>query len=128
MSGSASSSAMQGTISVFVLAAAIALLWRPARGVVWPIPFALGHFFLFCNVFRVRRSFELAWTGALMVNVVAWWLAGRFDWAPILLAQTPVTLAVLLLELRSDRYHGIFHESLQRARRRDASPLDAAAD
>ena len=109
-------------------AAVAALVWRPAPEAVWPIPFALLHFFLFCNVFRVRRSYELAWTGVLLLNVGGWALADRLGWAPILLAQTPVTLAVLILEMRSDRYHGIFHARLQRARPPGPGPLDAAAD
>ena len=38
-------------------------LWDLLAEFVWILPCALGHFFLFCNVFRVRRNYELAWTG-----------------------------------------------------------------
>jgi len=53
------------------IAALCALAWfaRDAFGpLLWIIPFAAGHFFLFCNVFRVRRSYELVWTGCCLAN------------------------------------------------------------
>lgn len=75
---------------------------------VWIIAAAAGHFFLFCNVFRVRRSYELVWTGIFLANVAAWTFAGRFTWTGILAIQLPVTLTVIVLEVRSPRYHGIF--------------------
>jgi hypothetical protein len=78
----------------------------------WSIPVAVGHFFLFCNVFRVRRSYELAWVGVLLVNVGAWVAAGRFDWLPVLAVQTPFTAAAVILEMRSPRYHGILARRL----------------
>ena len=95
-------------------ALAMALLWGRLGEALWPIPFALGHFFLFCNVFRVRRSYELAWACILIINAGAWMLSGSADWRPILLVQSPVTVAVLLLEIHSPRYHGIFFRQLGR--------------
>ena len=75
---------------------------------VWIIAAAAGHFFLFCNVFRVRRSYELIWTGIFLANVAAWTWSERFSWPGILAIQLPVTAAVIVLEIRSPRYHGIF--------------------
>ncbi|MDB6139929.1 MAG: hypothetical protein JWO94_3001 [Verrucomicrobiaceae bacterium] len=83
-------------------------LWRQEFPLWWMVPCVVGHFFLFCNVFRVRRSYELVWAAAFLVNM-GWWLSqGSLGWNPALLAQFPVTLIVLLAELRSPRYHGIF--------------------
>lgn len=95
--------------AAFIAAAAIAtILLRGRLGdTVWVIPFAVGHFFLFCNVFRVRRSYELAWVAALFLNIGAWALVGRFSWPLVLAAQAPVTLAAIVLEMRSREYHGI---------------------
>jgi hypothetical protein len=93
----------------FIAAAAIAtVLLRDRLGDgVWVIPFAVGHFFLFCNVFRVRRAYELAWVAIFFVNVSAWASAGRFSWLGVLAAQVPFTLLAIALEMRSRQYHGV---------------------
>jgi hypothetical protein len=78
----------------------------------WMFAAALGHFFLFCNVFRVRRSYELLWTAVFLGNFAAWLLAGRFSWAWVLGLQTPLTALLIGLEVRSPRYHGIGCERL----------------
>lgn len=95
--------------AVFIAAAAAATVFLKERlgDTVWVIPFAVGHFFLFCNVFRVRRSYELAWVAALFLNIGAWALVGRFSWPLVLAAQAPFTLAAIGLEMRSREYHGI---------------------
>ena len=85
------------------------LLLRERLGTfVWIIAAAAGHFFLFCNVFRVRRSYELIWTAVFLLNVTAWTWSHRFSWTGVLGVQLPVTAAVILLEVRSPRYHGVF--------------------
>jgi hypothetical protein len=91
------------------LCAAGILLLRGSMGTfVWIIAAAAGHFFLFCNVFRVRRSYELIWTAVFLANVLGWAWAERFSWTAVLAVQIPVTLLVIVLEIRSPRYHGIF--------------------
>ncbi len=72
--------------------------WLPAA--------ALGHFFLFCNVFRVRRSLEVAWAGVFLANFAAWSWIG-FSWPAVLAVQTPVTVLAIGVEMRSPRSHGI---------------------
>jgi hypothetical protein len=74
------------------------------------IPVAVGHFFLFCNVFRIRRSYELFWTVVFLTNVGVqnFWLG--VDWTWVLSIQLPLTLLLLVLEIRSERYHGILAE------------------
>jgi hypothetical protein len=92
------------------IAGLIVLAWfaREAFGpLLWIVPFAVGHFFLFCNMFRVRRSYELVWTGCALANVVGWHLAGAGGGWAVLAVQSPITIAVIGLELRSPRYHGI---------------------
>ena len=89
-------------------AAGIWFLREPMGTYVWIIAAAAGHFFLFCNVFRVRRSYELIWASVFLANVAAWTTADRFSWAGILAVQLPVTAAAIVLEIRSPRYHGIF--------------------
>lgn len=92
-----------------LLCAGATLLLRERLGTfVWIIAAAAGHFFLFCNVFRVRRSYELVWSAVFLANVTAWTWAGRFSWWGVLGVQLPVTALVIVLEIRSPRYHGIF--------------------
>jgi hypothetical protein len=75
--------------------------------------FALGHFFLFCNVFRVRREPELIWTAVFILNAAGWELLGDgLTWRGVVAVQTPITLALLLWEIRHPRYHGIFARRL----------------
>jgi hypothetical protein len=95
--------------AALAVAAAATWLLHPHLGfVAWILPFALGHFFLFCNVFRIRRSYELIWAAGFVLNFGAWALSGSFDWLGVLAVQTPLTVFVIVLEIRSPRYHGIF--------------------
>lgn len=93
---------------VLVAGTAATVLLRDAIGpMVGLFPMAIGHFFLFCNVFRVRRRYELAWTAVFLANFTAWaWTA--FSWPGVLAVQLPVTAVVIALEIRSPRYHGVF--------------------
>lgn len=94
------------------LCAGATVLLRETLGTfVWIIAAAAGHFFLFCNVFRVRRSYELIWTAVFLVNVTAWTWAERFSWPAVLSVQLPVTVLFIALEIRSPRYHGVFSRS-----------------
>lgn len=73
---------------------------------------AVGHFFLFCNVFRVRRRFEITWASTFIFNIGFWLSFSELGWASVIACQIPVTLCVLLLELRSPRYHGVFAKQI----------------
>jgi hypothetical protein len=78
----------------------------------WIVPFAVLHFFLFCNIFRVRRNLEITCAGLFILNVTGWFLAGRDGWLFPLLSQLPATIAVIAWEMRSPAYHGILAERL----------------
>jgi len=71
--------------------------------------FAVGmaHFFLFCNVFRVRQKFELIWAFLFVCNVIVWVTLDRFNWTRVLATQTPLTALLIALEILSPQYHGI---------------------
>ena len=81
--------------------------WSASEGMVVLLPLVLGHFFLFCNVFRVRRSLEFIWSGCFLVAATWWFLWQPLSWWYLLAVQSPITLIVLLIEIRSWRYHGI---------------------
>lgn len=99
------------------------LLAIPATWLAWPhigllagvIPMAVGHFFLFCNVFRIIRWKELIWTVVFLVNVSFWTLNTNeevFWWVGILAIQTPLTLFLIISELFTRRYHGVWARRL----------------
>ena len=78
----------------------------------WVVPMALGHFFLFCNVFLVWRRWELLWAGFFILNVAAHLALNDTHGGSALLWQSPVTLGVIIWQIRSPWYHGIFAERM----------------
>lgn len=99
------------------------LLAIPATWLAWPeigamaavIPMAVGHFFLFCNVFRIIRWKELLWTGVFLVNVSGWTISTDdtfFMWVGILVIQMPLTVLLITTELFTRRYHGVWARRL----------------
>ena len=84
----------------------IAWTWFASYALLLPV--TLGHFFLFCNVFRVRRGVELVWAASFALNFTLWYAAGAFSWIGLLAVQAPVTIGLLVLEVRRLGYHGVF--------------------
>ena len=94
-------------IAIVVGAVVTGIAWRflPSAAPLFLV--VLAHFFLFCNVFRVRRSSELVWGAVFLVNVVGWLALSEFHWLGVLALQAPVTIVVIALEIRSSGYHGV---------------------
>jgi hypothetical protein len=85
----------------------IGLVYLPVLAIL--TPFTLGHFLLFCNVFRIGAERDLLWIAALLVNV-GWWSwarPGEAPWAPIVLTQLPVTAILIGHAVLGRNYHGI---------------------
>ncbi len=94
-------------IGVFSLATA--WLWGWVGSLSLLLLGVLIHFFLVCNVFRVRTRYELIWASSLLLNAGAWQLAGALSWQRLLGSQIVVTAFVIGAELRSPSYCGIGH-------------------
>jgi hypothetical protein len=92
--------------------AAVAILHRFGSSLSWIVTIVAGHFFLFCNVFRVMRRRELIWAAAFVVNVGLWLSLGRLDWPNVLACQLPISTGIIAWELKASRYHGIFADRL----------------
>jgi hypothetical protein len=73
----------------------------------WVVPAVVGHFFLFCNVFRVRQNYELIWSALFLLNFGWWFFHGHIGWLPTMLYQAPITLLAIIAEMLSPAYHGI---------------------
>lgn len=74
----------------------------------WLLFLAAGHFFLFCNVFRIIRHLELIWAALFISNVMLWSVFDRLSWSTVFLTQLPVTVSLIGFEMCQSRYHGIF--------------------
>jgi hypothetical protein len=93
--------------AIALCGALVLLLWRLSPVLALAPAIVLVHFFLFCNVFRVRRQPELIWSAAFIINAAGWAFAGRFSWVSVMLVQVPLTIVLLIFEVRHPRYHGI---------------------
>lgn len=97
-------------IGVFVCTTAV--LWHFDCPLWWILVIATGHFFLFCNVFRIARPRELIWAATFILNIVVWACFDHLAWLPVLLCQLPITAGLLIADMRSPLYHGVFANRL----------------
>jgi hypothetical protein len=94
-------------VVLLLAGAAVASLWRVPTNPGIHVLAVVGHFFLFCNVIRLRRAYELVWAVAYVVATALAIAVGLVDgWIP-LAGVTPLTALLVGLELRSPRYHGV---------------------
>lgn len=99
-------------LALLLFGAAILGLYRLDSKLWWLMATVAGHFFLFCNVFRVVRRRELIWAACFVVNVGLWLLLSRLDWFNVLACQLPISVGVIAWELKAARYHGILADRL----------------
>jgi hypothetical protein len=72
------------------------------------IGWVVGHFFLFCNVFRLSRGPELIWAAGFIF--VAGDSYGAYDYSRVVLdggISLLLTVILLVLEMRKPYYHGV---------------------
>jgi hypothetical protein len=94
-------------VVIGVLGAAAIALRQIENPLWWILIVVAAHFFLFCNIVRIRRRFEMIWAGLFIANIGVWLWLGELGWIGVLSVQLPITLCLVLLELRSGRYHGV---------------------
>lgn len=76
------------------------------------IIFIVLHFFLFCNVFRIRRNFELIWSIIFIFQMVVNSFLIVVPWYSPLLIQFVFTFLFVFMEMKSPRYHGVFADRI----------------
>ncbi len=91
------------------------------------IAIVVGHFFLFCNVVRLRRAFELAWAAVFMTLAVIGWGVGIPGWVQPLVFVAPYTVLLVVLEIRSGRYRGAGADGRLVGRLRGKNPTKGPA-
>jgi len=102
------------TQAIAVIMAAVLGLWRMGNPLWWILVISAGHFFLFCNVFRIVRRRELIWAGLLIFNIGVWDWSGHLTCTRVLLCQLPITVGLIIADMREPGYHGIFANRLNR--------------
>ena len=71
------------------------------------IIFVIGHFFLFCNVFRISRPPELIWAVTFVSLSIITVTIGYPGWIPIVLISLVLSIAFIIREIKLPSYHGI---------------------
>jgi hypothetical protein len=93
---------------ILVIGAVAALaLFRMVWWWGFAVGFALGHFFLFCNVVRMARPLELAWSSVFVVLAAATVALDAPGWLVTTGVSLLVTVVVVLVEVRKPSYHGV---------------------
>jgi len=96
-------------IVVLILGIAIGIVgWFYVGEIALFVPFVVFNFFLFCNVFRIRRKAELLWTGLFLINCTIWLMLGEINTMGIFMTQILITLGIIIYEFNHPYYHGIF--------------------
>ena len=91
-----------------IIATILTVIALPEIGsLAWVILFVLGHFFLFCNVFRIPPKPELIWAGTFLLNMTT------FTFLPLnifenFIFQLPITFFLIIKEVFKPTYHGIY--------------------
>jgi hypothetical protein len=76
------------------------------------VGFVVGHFFLFCNIVRMSRHYELIWAAAFLCLIFTHFKLSIPSFTVALMASTTLTIILVALEARSPGYHGIFWEKV----------------
>ncbi len=70
------------------------------------------HFFLFCNVFRIKRRKELIWAATFVVSAAFFIVYQMFSAALLLIVNFLVAAVMIAQEMREPDYHGILWQSI----------------
>lgn len=70
------------------------------------VGWTVGHFFLFCNVFRMSRGLELLWSAVFVALCLATFQLGRPHWLETAAFSCVTTVIVVMIEMRRPSYHG----------------------
>lgn len=82
-------------------------LWPENWLLAFVIAFVVGHFFLFCNVFRISRGLELCWAAVFVTAASLTTTSTHPAWTAIALPSLITTAVVISIEFSLPSYHGI---------------------
>ena len=88
------------------------------------LPLLLGHFFLFCNVFRIGGERSLIWVAAFLINVHGW-SSTQNTWLHVAI-QSVITAALIIQCVWSRNYHGFACERINHRHYREGAMAEGA--
>lgn len=100
-------------IAVLVVGAIGSLL--AAQVQLWfgiAVAFTVGHFFLFCNVFRMPRYLELAWAALFLLLLVSTAIMQQPGWFLSFALSLAGTIVAVVFQMRQPSYHGVGWETI----------------
>jgi hypothetical protein len=100
-------------VGVLALGAIVAVTARNTAGGI--VAFVVAHFFLFCNVFRVSRRLELAWSGLFVALAGCTIAFERPSWLVTISVTLLATVLVIALTMRKPSYHGVLWRTINPA-------------
>jgi len=74
--------------------------------------YVIFTFFLYCNVFRIRRKPELIWASMFTISVLTRFYFGQPPWLVVLGGGIALSIILIAIEMRHPSYHGIFWRSV----------------
>jgi hypothetical protein len=80
------------------------IIWWAGVAVI----FVVGHFFLFCNVFRIARGSEYTWAGAFVLLAACTLITEQPGWPGVFMVCLGLSTFLIWRETRKKDYHGIF--------------------
>ena len=88
------------------------LLWGMENPLGLFVFFTLTHFFLFCNVLRMLRRFELIWAVLFLLFSVNSILFNMPTLLGTFFVMLGITTVLAVLQVRHPSYHGIFWKQI----------------
>ncbi|MES2571324.1 MAG: hypothetical protein V4710_14885 [Verrucomicrobiota bacterium] len=85
--------------AVLAMGSALALFARKEMAIISAM--AVGHFFLFCNVFRIGRNSELIWAGIFIILSACTIAQGRPGWGMTIGLAITAAAALIFRELKT---------------------------
>ena len=84
-----------------------AVLWTRLWQASVIVGFVVGHFFLFCNVFRIERKPELHWAALFVSITTINLLTGMPGWPGTIGISMGASAGLILMEMQKPGYHGV---------------------
>lgn len=74
--------------------------------------YVIFTFFLYCNVFRIRRTAELIWAAAFTLTAWVSFYLELSSWSLVFAGSFVLSVILIAIEMRHPSYHGIFWRSV----------------
>jgi len=94
-------------LDIAVLMAGTLLAFFAPRDIAIVAATAVGHFFLFCNIFRISRTPELIWAFTFVILSTCTISLGQPRWNISIGISFLLAIALIFREIRKPSYHGI---------------------